>query len=71
MHVCVSTPEAIHYIHVTLNLCNKLSEFATFQNVMIKSRGLSNKVCHKRNQPSRTVQVVNFIVRVILTVLCK
>ena len=46
VHVCVSIPEYINYIHVILHLYNQLKKFVAFRNVMKLSmhmRGLCKK----------------------------
>ena len=58
MCVCVSTPEAINYIHMIFNLYNQLNEFVAFRNVMklfIHRRGLCNEACCDRNQSNKAM----------------
>ena len=58
VHVCVSAPEAISYIHVILNLYNQLIKFVAFRNVMklfMHGRGLCNKARRDRNQSNKAM----------------
>ena len=58
MLVCVSTPEAINYIHVILNLYNQLNKFVAFRNVTklsMHGRGLCNEVRRDRNQSNEAI----------------
>ena len=76
VHVCESAPEAINYIHVTLNLYNQLNKFVVFRNIMKLSmhrRGLCNEARRDKNQSNKAmlaaVKVVSFTERVVLTAL--
>ena len=59
--VCVSTPEAINYSHVILNLYNQLDKFVAFRNVTKLSMygyGLCNEACCNRNQNNKAMLVL-------------
>ena len=52
----MSTPEAINYIHMILNLYNQLNKFVAFRNAMklsMHGRGLCNEARHERNQSNK------------------
>ena len=60
LSVCVSTPEAINYMHVILNLYNQLNKFVVFINVMklsMHGRGLCNEARRNRNQSNKAMLV--------------
>ena len=59
----VSTPEALNYIHVILNLYIKLGEFAVFRNeaILLKAVALVTKL---RSQPivyGDVIQVISLL----------
>ena len=61
MFVCVSTPKAINYIHVILNLYNQLNKFVAFRNITklsMHGRGHCNKAHRDRNQPNKAILVL-------------
>ena len=57
--VCVCLPpEAINYIHVILNLYNKLNKFVAFRNatkLSMRGQGLYNEARRDRNQPNKAI----------------
>ena len=56
--VCASTPEAINYIHMILNLYNQLNKFVVVRNIMklsMNGRGLCNEARHDRNQSNKVM----------------
>ena len=58
--MCVPAPEAISYIHMTLNLYNQLNKFVVFRNVMklsMHGRGLCNEARRDRNQSNKAMLV--------------
>ena len=58
VRVCVSTPEAINYIHVLLNQYNQLNKFVAFRNITKLSMhgcGHCNEARHDRNQPNKVI----------------
>ena len=60
VRVYVSAPEAINFIHVILNLYNKLNKFVAYRNVMKLSMhgcGLCNRACRDRNQSNKAMLV--------------
>ena len=67
---CVSAPKAINYIHVILNLYNRLNKFVAFRNVTKLSmhrHSLCNEARRDRNQNNKAVKVDSFTERVVLT----
>ena len=58
MLVCVSTLEAINYIHVIFNLYNQLNKFVVFRNVTNRSmhgRDFCNEARCDRNQSNKAI----------------
>ena len=53
--MCVPTLEAINYIHMILNLYNKLSKFVTFQHVMKQICPWVRNEAHHENQPNKSI----------------
>ena len=56
--MCVSTPKAVNYIHVILNLYNQLNKFVAFRNTTKLSthgRGLCNEARSDRNQSNKAM----------------
>ena len=56
--VCVSTPEAINYIHVIFYLYNQLNKFVAFRNIMklsMHGRAICNEAPRNRNQSNKAM----------------